>query len=349
MKKATAVVVLVFAFAALIVFRGYQKHQVDSVPPEPEILKVSVTKAEKYAFTEGVSFSASIGPFEKAVVVPKVTGATVLRVYVREGESVKAGQPLALLDSSLIDRQVSQARIAYETVEKDYHRYKSLFEEDAVSRQQLDHVRSQYIQAEDSYTQARLLKGYHTITAPIAGIVAQRLMDPGDTSNPQAPAFVIFALGDLKAVGSIPEESFVLMVPGQPAAVSVDAVPEKQFQAKVSKISPFIDPVTRTGEVEVTLPTNGVLKPGMFARVVIRSGERAVSSLPMEAVHRLAGTGDNTCYVVSGDVAYLRIIKTGVEQENRVEVTGGLDPDEEVILTRSQKLRDGVDVEVVRK
>lgn len=349
MKKTAAVIVLVIAFAALIAFRGYQKRQVDSALPEPEILKVSVTKIEEHSFSEDISFSASIEPNEQAAVAPKVAGATVLRVDVREGDVVKSGQTMALLDSSLADRQLSQARVAWETSEKDYRRYEALYGEEIISRQQLDHARSQYVQAGAAYEQASLLRGYHTITAPISGVVARRLIDPGDGSNPQSPAFVIFARGDLKAVGAITEERYVLAAPGLPAVVLVDAMPGKPFQAKVTRVSPLIDPVTRTGEVEVALPSDGILKPGMFARVAIRAGERTAFSLPMEAVHRLAGTGDNTCYIVSGDVAYLRMIKTGAEQGNRIEVTGGLLPDEEVVLTRSQKLRDGADIEVVRK
>lgn len=349
MKKTAAVIVLVIAFAALIAFRGYQKHQADSVVPEPETLKVSVTSLEEYPFTEGVAFSATIEPREQAAVVAKVAGLTVLRVYVDEGDVVKKGQPMALLDPGLVDSQVSQARIAWETSEKDYQRYEALFREDVVSRQQLDHARSQYVQARAAYEQAVLLKGYHTITAPINGIVARRLIDPGDTSNPQAPAFVIFAQGDLKAVGSVPEGRFVQVAPGQPADVTVDAMPGRSFQAEVSRVSPLIDPVTRTGKVEVILPAQKVLKPGLFARITIRAGEHNAPSLPREAVLRLAGTGKDTCYVVSGDKAYLKIITTGAEQANRIEVTGGLAPGEEVVLTRSQQLRDGTSVEVIRK
>jgi len=111
----------------------------------------------------------------------------------------------------------------------------------------------------------------------------------------------------------------------------------------------LIDPLTRTGKVEVVLPAQEILKPGLFARVKIQTGERIAPSLPMEAVFRLAGTGKNTCYVVSGDIAYLRIITTGAEQKNRIEVEGGLAPGEEVVLTRSQQLRDGASVEVIRK
>ncbi|MEA3508294.1 MAG: efflux RND transporter periplasmic adaptor subunit [Synergistota bacterium] len=349
MKKTTAVIVIILVFAGLIAFRGYQKKQVDLEIPESSILKVAVTTPEMAVFSQNVDFSASIEPVEQAAVVAKAAGRTVLRVLVDEGDTVHAGQKLAVLDSGMVDRQVEQARAAWETAEKDYQRFSDLYEEDVVSRQQLDHARNQYVQAGAAYEQAAILKSYHTIIAPVDGVVAGRYIDPGDTSNPQSPAFLLFREGDLRATGAVPEKLYVMVRPGQKAEVKADALPGKVFGAQLSRVSPVIDPVTRTGRVEVVLPEAEDLKPGMFARVSIHTGEKTAPSIPREAVRRLEGTGESVCYVVSGDRALLRTITTGYEEGNLVEITGGLEMDELVVLTRSQKLRDGVSVEAAEK
>jgi len=349
MKKTTAVIVIILVFAGLIAFRGYQKKQVDLEIPETDVLKVAVTTPEMAVFSQNVDFSASIEPVEQAAVVARAAGRTVLRVLADEGDTVHAGQKLAVLDSGMVDRQVEQARVAWETAEKDYQRFSDLYEEDVVSRQQLDHARSQYVQAGAAYEQAVILKSYHTIIAPVDGIVARRSIDPGDTSNPQTPAFVLFREGDLRATGAVPEKLYVMVRPGQKAEVKADALPGKVFGAQVGSVSPVIDPVTRTGRVEVVLPEAQDLKPGMFARVSILTGEKKALSIPREAVRRLEGAGESACYVLSGDRALLRTITTGSEEGNLVEITGGLEMDELVVLTRSQNLRDGVSVEAVEK
>jgi len=348
MKKTLVLLVVIAVFAGLIVFRGYQQKKVGSQIPEEETVRVEVVTLKEIDLSDVVEFSATIEPEEQSAVVPKVPGRTVLEVFVSEGDKVKKGQPLASLDTSIIRQQLEEARSFYETAAADNKRYQALYEEEVVSRQVADQARTRYIQARSAYEQARIMSGYHTITAPSEGVIARRLIDPGDTA-PQGPAFLIFRQDNVKAVGSIPERNYHAVRPGHKVILSVDAVPGRDFEAEISSISPVIDPVTRTAKIEVTLPSEGLVLPGMFARSRITAGERKAVVLPREAVGRLAGTGESVCYVVEGEIAVLRIIGTGVEQGGFVEITEGLSPEEEVITTRSRSVRDGTRIEVYRR
>lgn len=348
MKKTLVFLVIVAVFAGLIAFRGYQQKQVGSLVPEEETVRVEVvTLVEKDLF-DIVEFSATIEPEEQSAVVPKVPGRTVLEVFVSEGDRVRKGQPLASLDTSLIRQQLEEARTFYETAAADNKRYQALYEEEVVSRQVADQARARYMQARSAWEQARIMSGYHTVTAPTEGVIARRLVDPGDTA-PQGPAFLIFRQEKVKAVGSVPERNYHAVRPGHRVVLSVDAVPGRDFEAEITSISPVVDPITRTAKIEVTLPSQGLVLPGMFARATITAGERKASMLPREAVSRLAGTGESVCYVVEGGIAVLRIIETGVDQGGFVEITKGLSPEEEVITTRSRSVRDGTRIEVYRR
>ena len=348
MKKTVVMVAIVAVFAGLILFRGHQQGRIKSALPEEEVARVETVHLREMDLAEVVEFTASIEPEEQSAVVPKVPGRTVLEVFVREGDRVKKGQPLASLDRSLVHRQLEEARTFYETAAADYERYQSLYKEEVISRQAADQARARYTQAKSAYEQARIMGGYHTITAPAEGIVARRFIDPGDTA-PQGPAFLIFRQDNVKAVGAVPERLFPAIVPGDKVTMLVDALPGREFMAVVTIISPVIDPATRTGQIEVTLPSEGVILPGMFARARITSGEKRVMALPLEAVSRLAGTGETICYVAEGGKAVLRVISTGIEREGFVEITGGLDPGEEVITTRAGIVRDGTRIEVYRR
>ncbi|HCP07105.1 MAG TPA: hypothetical protein DIT24_01460, partial [Synergistaceae bacterium] len=207
MRKTLVLIVIVAIFAGLIVFRGYQQKQVKSAPPEEEIARVETVSLREMDLAEVVEFTASIMPEEQSAVVPKVPGRTVLEVFVSEGDRVKKGQPLASLDTSLIRQQLDEARTFYETAAADHERYQSLYKDDVVSRQTADQARARYMQARSAYEQARIMSGYHTITAPTDGIVARRFIDPGDTA-PQGPAFLIFRQDKVKAVGAVPERQF---------------------------------------------------------------------------------------------------------------------------------------------
>lgn len=348
MKKTVLLILVVAIFAGLILFRGYQQKQKESAVPDIEVVRVEVVNPEEKTFSEIVEFTATIEPEEQSAVIVKVPGRTVMEVFVSEGDRVEKGQPMATLDASIIRQQIEEARVMYETAAADHRRFQSLYEEEVVSRQAADQARSRYMQARSAYEQARIMSGYHTITSPTEGVVARRLIDPGDTAT-QGAAFLINRQDTVKAVGAVPERQYHGVSQGDRVTLSVDAIPGREFEAVISNISPVIEPSTRTGKVEVSLPSENIIRPGMFARARITAGERNALGLPREAVSRLAGTGESVCFVVEDGKAVLRIIGTGIEQDGWVEVTEGLSDKEEVITTRSRNVRDGASIEVYRR
>ena len=349
MKRSAAVLIVVGIFAGLIVFRGLQQRSVDQTVSDAGVVNVAVTVPVQRAMAGTVGFSATVEPLEQAAVVARVPGRTVLRVFVSEGDLVKKGQQLALLDMSIVEQQIAEARAVFDMAAADNERYQSLYAEEVVSRQAADQAMTRYLQARSALEQIRLLAGYHTITAPVAGVIAGRFIDPGDTSSPQGPAFIIFRQETVKAVGGIPEKAYPLVGIGDPVSLMVDAIPGEVFEAKVSRISPVLDPATRTARIEVSLPSGGVIKPGMFVRAEIGTDEREVLALERDAIGRLPGTGESICFVADRDKAVLRVVQTGMEQDGWVEITGGLSPDEEVIVTRSRSIQDGTRIEVQRQ
>lgn len=241
MKKTVVLLVIVAVFAGLIYFRGYQQKKLGSIAPEVEVAKVEVVSIKEMNISDIVVFTATIEPEERSAVVPKVPGRTVLEVFVSEGDMVRKGQPLASLDMSIIRQQIEEARAFYETAAADNKRYQSLYEEEVVSRQVADQARARYVQARSAYEQAKIMSGYHTITAPADGIVARRFIDPGDTA-PQGPVFMIFRQEKVKAVGSVPERNYHAISTGNRVVLTVDAVPGREFEAEITNISPVIDP-----------------------------------------------------------------------------------------------------------
>jgi membrane fusion protein (multidrug efflux system) len=362
MKKILALLLFIFLFGGLIIYRWHEKENAGIGAPANEVLPVETVFLKSMTFEDTVSFAAGIEPEEQAAVVCKVPGKTVLRVFVAEGDAVREGDPLAEVDDSLLRQQILQAGAALgrassysSTVAADFERISSLYGEQVVSRQQFDRARGearmavrQVQEARAALNQLKILLGYHTITAPISGVVLTRNIDPGDTVS-QTPAFILARRGKVKASGTVPERLFPRVKEGQKALVTVDALPGKQFEAAVSRVHPSLDPVTRTGRVDVLLSPEGSLIPGMYARVTILTGAREGAGLPLEAVGRMAGTGESVCYVVTDGLARLRIIATGSERENFLEVLSGLGMDEAVIATRSEKLRDGTPVKAAHK
>ncbi len=379
MKRKYGVLIAVVAIAviAFLLWNGGKSNSVDhttQLATSVQKIKVSATKSTLVTFEDTVTFVGNLEAEERASVASKVSDVTVLSVNVDVGDEVKKGDTLVEMDDSLNRRQVEEARAAVaqaeaaiaqaksrlSTVEKDYKRYKQLYEEQVISRQQFDQTEGQYevekagldlAQRELKQAQARLeqlliVKNYHKVAAPVSGVIAERLVDPGDTIKSGDVLLVISRQDNVKVKGSITETDYPKVKLGQPVHVRVDAFPGQDFDGKVNRITPVLDPATRTGEVEAMMASQGLLKPGMFARAFIVVGSHEALALPREAIRQLTGTGEWYCFVVSGDVAQQRPIKRGAEQGNWVEVIQGVDPSELVITTVVRQLSDGVPVEV---
>lgn len=349
MKKWLLITLILLLFGGLVGYRAYQQYLSQQVEPAEDLPAVELTHLQQQAILETATFTANVEPASKAAVVARFDGRTVLRVLVEEGDAVQEGELMALLDQSVVNQQIAEARSAYETAKADYERYKALYEEEVISRQRLDHARQAYVQARTALEQVRILEGYHRIEAPVAGTVAQRNIDPGDTSSSRMAAFVIFQQERVKVSGGVTERAFTAIKKGQPALVTLDAIPGKKIEAKVSRVSPTLDPVTRTGMVEVELDSEGVIKPGMFARVEILLRERRAWVLPRGAIEQLGGTGEYVCYVLRGDRAILQNIKTGAAQGEWVEIVAGVERDEDIIATLSRRVVDGAKVRVIEQ
>lgn len=362
MKKIFVIILFLSLFGGLIVYRRQEMKGRGSTMERSDVLLVETVTMFPVSFQDRVFCTADVEPEEKAAVVAKIPGMTVLEVLVREGDFAAKGDTLAVLDDSLLRQQLLQAeavlgraRSALSTIGTDFDRIAALYRKNAVSRQQYDRMEGeakaasrQVEEARAALNQLRIMHGYHVLEAPVSGMITARNIDPGDTVS-QSPCFIISRQERVRITGGVPERSFPAVQAGDKVFVTLDAFPERIFQGEVSRVHPALDPATRTGKVEVLLPSEGRILPGMFARVSIVTSVREGFGLPLEAVGRMAGTGESVCYVVSGDRAMLRKIGTGTESGNFREVLSGLLPGEQVISTRSEKLRDGVPVKVKEK
>ena len=381
MKIKTIVIAIValavVAVAGTRLFNENKTNDQSDVVKPLESIKVSVVKPTVMQFEDIVTFVGGVEPKEVAIVASKVTSnVTVLDVFVDIGDQVKQGQLLARLDDSLTRRQIEEARAAVaaakasisqaksqlQTTEKDYVRYKNLYQEQVISRQQLDQIEGQYEvdkakldqsqrqleQAEAQLRQLQVMMSYHDIVSPVNGVIAERNIDPGDTVGAGSSCFVVSRQETVKIKGTITESDYPKARLGQLAHVTIDAFPGVSFDGSVSRLSPTLDASTRTANLEVWIPSKGILKPGMFARVEVVVGKHDGIALPKEAVKQLAGTGEWYCFIVGPDKKAKQIfVKRGIETGNLVEIIEGVSAEDRVISPVVRALGEGVPVEVV--
>jgi len=280
------------------------------------------------------------------------------------------------------EQLVRQTKASWETSLDNYMRLKNLKERDFISQQRLDEAMLQLTQSEAEYESAReklilMRKGARqedrdallaqirqteatlrlaqihlkntTIRAPISGIISKRFLDQGSFVSTTTPIVRIVAMDTVKVVVQVVEIEIAQLRAGAIAETYVDAYREEVFQGLVVRISPTVDPESRTADVEIRVDNKDHrLKPGMFARVSIVTQRRdGVLLLSKDWLVRQSATPQ--VFVNENGKASRRVVSLGVEGEQHVEVLKGLQEGDEVIVAGQYELKDGMPVKVIRR
>ncbi len=184
------------------------------------------------------------------------------------------------------------------------------------------------------------------IRAPVAGSIAERLIQPGEFIRENTPVVTIVQMNPLKLRTAVQERYAEVMRPGLPAEFRVESLPDARFQGKVAYISPAVDQATRTFAVEILVDNRERrLKPGFFAKGVIYTRlDTDVLAVPERAISTLAGV--STVYVIDGNnTVRQQVVALGARQGDLVEVTSGLQGTELLAASNLNQLATGMKVE----
>ncbi len=194
---------------------------------------------------------------------------------------------------------------------------------------------------EAAYRLQKLNYEYTTIRAPISGVVSAREIKVGRHIDVNDPVFRITDTEKLVAFLKIPQSELPKFSAGHKVKMHVDAVPEISFEASIARISPTID--LRNGTFRATAyidNESGWLAPGMFGRFeVAYEKHSAVLTIPVDAI--VSEDNQSVIYVVEDGAAERRVVQTGIRSGEIIEVTDGLDENEQVVVTGQGNLRDG--------
>lgn len=310
-----------------------------------EAVPVEVAPAATRRIAASYSGTANLEVPADAQVVAKTSGV-LLRVMVEEGDTVQAGQTLAQIDPERARLEVARAEATMRRLQANYERSKELFERKLVSADANDQLRFEFEAAKAAWELAKLELSYTTITAPISGVIAERMAKPGNLIPLNAPVYRIVDNSHLEAVLNVPEREMATMKAGLPIRMMVDALAGKVFEGTVGRISPVVDAQTGTFRVVGEFRGQALLRPGMFGRLSIVYDERA-AALTVPRIALVEGSGETAVFVVEDGKAVRRVLRLGYVNGEFAEVLEGLEAGEQVITQGRVAVRDGAPVEVL--
>jgi RND family efflux transporter MFP subunit len=301
-------------------------------------------------------------------VVPKTAGR-LEEIGVKLGDRVNRGQRIAKIEDEEILEQVRQAEAAFEVAKAtirqreadlalaktNVERSRNLFQRQLLPQQTLDDAEAKYqsaqatldlARAQNTQSQSRLDELRITlqntiITSPVNGFVARRSVDPGAFVSQNSPVVEVVDITRVRLVANIVEKDLKQIGVGDTARVEVDAFPGEDFMGRIARVSPVLDPSTRTAPIEVEIANPQYrLKPGMYARVgLVTESHPNALVVPTNAVVDVNGT--RGVYLSVNNAATFHPVKIGIEGNERTEILDGVAAGDRVVTTGAAGLRNG--------
>lgn len=207
-------------------------------------------------------------------------------------------------------------------------------------RIQLD---SKIAQIEQEVRAADIQRGYAEVTAPFAGTIITKSVEPGTLAVPGAPLFTIEREGTYRLEASVEESRLALARVGRTVSVTIDGI-DRTFTARVVELVPSVDAAARTGTVKIDLPALPELRSGLFGRAKFDTGARKALTIPTTSVVERGQL--QSVYVAENNIAHARLVTLGTRTNEKVEVLSGLNQGDRVIVPIPSGLSDGAPIEV---
>jgi membrane fusion protein (multidrug efflux system) len=321
-------------------------NQGDPLPATDAAASVTTIEVRPAPVELAITAVGTLQPVAKVLVAAQEEGL-VTAVHVREGDRVAAGDVVVELDDREILAELAEARANLDEAAAGRQRVESLHATGLSSPQELDAAvaKQRVAAARADALETRL--SFTRITAPVAGVVTSRQVEVGDLASPRAPLLELASGRGLLLRVPVSELEVVRLHTGDPADVSVDALPGQVFEGRIQRIFPAADSVSRQVTVELMIDdTPPAVRYGFLARARLVL-ERIPDALvvPETALQRGAG-GGTFVWVVEDGTARMREVTVGHRFESQAVVTSGLAGGEPVVLEGVARLSDGVAVTV---
>jgi RND family efflux transporter MFP subunit len=341
-------------------------------PAAVQTMQARVVESRQQQVPLNVRSTGTVHARETAIVSAQVM-SRIQQILVREGDSVRAGQTLVVLDDAALRASTDQAQDAVKAAQNEQaaaqtdaklaastlERYKQLQAEKSVSPQEMDEVsrraeaaaarldavRAQTDAARAQESGARTMLGYTRLLAPFAGMVTARMADPGTVASPGAPLLQVDQAGALQLDAAVDESAINAIHKGMKAQVEIDGGSSTSLAGTVAEIVPAADPASHSFLVKIDLPSSSQLRAGMYGTAEFANGTRQAILIPRSAVV-MRGSLASAYFLDGQGIAQLRSLTLGATQGNLIEVLSGISSGEKLVDAPSDRDLAGKRIEV---
>jgi RND family efflux transporter MFP subunit len=314
---------------------GSKEENIPAVSAAPQAtIQAAVVEVKLSDVPIRMEVTGQVETVYQATLSSRIQG-TIDRVLVLEGTEVKKGQTLIELDNRDLQAELARAVAEVENAKANFSRMKSLYAEDAVSKQEMENATRAFKVAEANRKAVLAQLSYTVVKAPFDGVITEKKVEAGELASPGQALLKMEDPNRLRLEATVAESDLKAIGRGDRIRVVIDALPSESLTGVVSQILPAGDPQTHTFAVKVDLPKTPGLKTGMFGRLQLDKGISRTIVLPSSAVIE---RGELTSvFVVDPDhVARLRWVRIGRRFNQQAEILSGINEGERVLSDASR-------------
>lgn len=289
--------------------------------------------------------TATLEPSSDANINSRTSGV-VKQILREEGDDVKAGDVLLILDDDDQQLRLKQAEQKLSSAEREYKRLNKMKKAGVVSPTDYETADNAFQVADTEKRLAELALSYTRVAAPFDGRVVWRDVDLGAYVGQGELLYRTMAINPLLVRLHIPANRLGMVAQGQPVQLRVDTV-EQPLQATVSLVSPIVDP--NTGTIKITLRLDNypaTVRPGDFAEISMVTDKRD-NALLISSVAVIEERGQHYVYVVEDGVSKRRSVELGFIMSDKTELISGVAASEWLVTKGQRNLNDNVKVQVL--
>ena len=323
-----------------------RKENVEQTPTPPPPVKTVLV--EPIRLDDMLQLPARVqAVFDSSLALDKP--GLVAELTVDRGTTVTEGQVLLRLEDSAWKAALASADIQIREARRELDRWQELRKTGAVSTSEFDSVQTRFDLAQVERNNARVNVEKCILKSPVSGVVVDRYVELGEHVAEGAPAFRVVNIDLVKLTIDVPERDVVQLQPGVAMTFVIDSLPGHTFTGNVTFVSSAARPENNSFPAELTVENpNGLLRPGMIARVNLSRGIRdSALVLPFGAV--VPKKGDYVVFILKDGKALQRLVKIDYFSDYDVVLASGIEAGEEVIVEGNRALADGMTVNATRR
>jgi RND family efflux transporter MFP subunit len=259
---------------------------------------------------------------------------------------------------------IAAARAQFDLAQTTFRRMNDLFQKRSISNQEFDEAQakvrlaeanfemaqakrkqleSRIAQAAEAVKSASIMRDYTQVTAPFAGVISEKRVEPGNLATPGTPLLMIEQAGSFRLEVPVDESLLTTLKRGQRIEVQLEAL-DRSVMAPIAEIVPVVDASTRSITVKLDLPSLANARSGMSGRARFGDGVTKILVIPVSAVRPEGSL--QTLFVAGDGIARSRMVTLGNRHGDQIEILTGLSEGERVITPLPSTLHDGDRVEV---